>query len=319
MTRRPLLLPLLAVAALPFRVPIEVGGNDLEPARPALPRRRRRRARLRRAGAAARPGAAGARARVGAGLDGAAAGAVRRPLRRAGDLLGRLREGAPADRLLLRPVRAAVRAAGAGRVDAEAAALVLRRAGRARARLLVHRLRRVRDETHLPQPEADRLERAAHLLPHELGLLRPEHLRAFPRRRDAGGRDARAAHEAARADRRRHRRAGGAVGGARADAVAVELRRAAGRARACWRCSNGACGGRCCRPRSSSRSRPPRSRSRPAPSGSTSATSTPPPAAAPGSSPAAAASSPSARCRASAQAPSRSSTAIATAPAPTAP
>ena len=49
------------------------------------------------------------------------------------------------------------------------------------------RLRRVRDEAHLPQPEAARLERPAHLLPHELGLLRPEHLRPLPRRRDAGG------------------------------------------------------------------------------------------------------------------------------------
>ena len=45
-------------------------------------------------------------------------------------------------------------------------------------------------EVHLPQPEADRLERPADVLPHELGVLRPQHLRALPGRRDArGGRD----------------------------------------------------------------------------------------------------------------------------------
>ena len=54
MARRPLVLPLLALAALPFRVPIEVAGTSIEPARAALPRDRRGDAGGGRAGAARR-------------------------------------------------------------------------------------------------------------------------------------------------------------------------------------------------------------------------------------------------------------------------
>ena len=40
--RGPIALPLLAIGARPFRIPIEVGGDDLEPARAALREDRRR-------------------------------------------------------------------------------------------------------------------------------------------------------------------------------------------------------------------------------------------------------------------------------------
>ena len=59
-----------------------------------------------------------------------------RPLRAPGAVLEGLRHGARAGRLLLDPVRAAVRAAAGGAVDARARARLRRRAGRARARVL---------------------------------------------------------------------------------------------------------------------------------------------------------------------------------------
>ena len=116
MARHALVLPLLVLAALPFRVPIEVGGttsNLLVPlyvviaagALAAIARGLREDARRRR------------RRRWSPGWLSRAAGAVGRAVRDPGDLLGRLRQGAAADRVLHRAVRAAVRAARAGRVD----------------------------------------------------------------------------------------------------------------------------------------------------------------------------------------------------------
>ena len=90
------------------------------------------------------------------------------------------------------------------------------------------RLRRVPAARAAAQPEGDRLEPVRGVLPGQLAVLRSEHLRALPRARDAraGGGPA-----VGVADARGGRRGGGArdpVGRAAADALAVELRRAAG-------------------------------------------------------------------------------------------
>src|SRR5690606_23695385 len=87
-----------------------------------------------------------------------AAGAVAGRLRGAGLLLGRLREGAGERRLLLRAVRAAVRAADADAVDAEAGAAGAGRADRAGAAVRGDRVRRVRDQAPAAQPEGHRLQ-----------------------------------------------------------------------------------------------------------------------------------------------------------------
>ena len=225
--RWPSLLPVLAVAAVPFRVPIALGGTTANLLVPlygvvaagvlayALPRLK--------ASESEAPRARGGRARVGARR-------VRRAVRDPGVVLDRLRPRARERRVLLRAVRAAVRAREPDRVDAAPDGGVPRGARRARARVRRDRLRRVRDAPPVPQPEGDRLQPAAGLLPGQLALLRPEHLRALPRDRDAARRRV-AAVGPARARRRRGRdRAGGALGRARPHAVAVELRGAARRA-----------------------------------------------------------------------------------------
>ena len=196
--RRPALFAPLAVLALPFRVPIQAGGTDLEPAGPAVPRGRGRGAGLDRAALAEAGGRAGRGFSRGRGpprrrsvpsrrrpparrrlpcLGRAAAGALRRPLRRPGDLLAGLREGAAADGLLLRPVHSALRAAAQPRLDARAAP----RACGCWSSLAVvfsrDRLRRVRDQDDHPQLQAGRRQRPAHLLHRQLGVLRPRHLR----------------------------------------------------------------------------------------------------------------------------------------------
>ena len=122
--RRPELLALAAAAALPFRVPIESGGDTANLLVPlyiviaagvlayALPRLRAPRGLETRA-----PTTRGAPRARAAGM---AAGRRVRPLRGAGDVLERLRRRARADDLLLRPVRAALRAAGADPLDGAA-------------------------------------------------------------------------------------------------------------------------------------------------------------------------------------------------------
>ena len=113
--RRPEALPVAAVFALPFRIPIAVGGSTSNLLVPLYLVVGRGRARLR--------GAAAERAvrRLGASparLARAPADGVRRALRHPGLVLRRLRSRARAGRVLLRAVRAAVRAAVARAVDA---------------------------------------------------------------------------------------------------------------------------------------------------------------------------------------------------------
>ncbi len=130
--RRPGFFGVLALAALPFRVPVQAGGSTANLLVPLyvvigagalawlIPRLAARHAGTpRRARGLARVGAAGRH----------------RALRRAVDLRRRPREGVRAGDLLLRPVRAAVRAAARDGVDAAAAGVGRRRAGRARADL----------------------------------------------------------------------------------------------------------------------------------------------------------------------------------------
>ena len=54
--------------------------------------------------------------------------------------------------------------------------------------LVGRRLRRVRDAPPVAEPEGHRLQPARGLLPRQLAVLRPEHLRALPRDRDAPAR-----------------------------------------------------------------------------------------------------------------------------------
>ena len=183
--RRPSWLPVAAAATLPFRVPIASGGSTANLLVPlylvvaagalayAVPR-------------LAGPGAPRGRPRAG----GARVGAGRQPgpLRHPVELLRRLRPRAGERRLLLRPLRAALRARGPRGVDAEAGARLPRRARRPRAGPRRGRLRRVRHAPPVPQPEGHRLQPARGLLPGQLAVLRPQHLRALPRDRDAAAR-----------------------------------------------------------------------------------------------------------------------------------
>ena len=182
--RRPALLPLAAAAALPFRVPIESGGQTANLLVPlylvvaagalafAVPRLRGRRPARRVAAAAARwSGCCSAPSRC-------------TPCRRPTPTTSA--KALEKRRLLLRPVRAAVRAAAvrcAGRVE-----LARRCLGVLVALALVfsaRRVRRVRDAHAAPQPEGHRLQPVRELLPGQLPVLRPQHLRALPRHRDA--------------------------------------------------------------------------------------------------------------------------------------
>ena len=224
LARRPALIGPLAVLALPFRVPIQAGSEDLEPAGAAVPGGRGRDAGVDRAGAARRlapaPGTrlrgAARRVRRLVGVGRAAAGAVRGAVRDPGRLLAGLPDGAAADGVLLRPVHAAVSPVARSALDA-AADPPLPAADRGPGGdLLGDRLRRVRDQDDHPQPQAGRGQRPAHLLHRQLGVLRPRHLRPLPGADD------------------------GAAGGD-PDLRAPAARAADGH-RWCWRC----CGRGCC-------------------------------------------------------------------------
>ncbi len=157
------------------------------------------------------------------------------------------------------------------RVERAAVALVAGGDRRPRARVRRDRLRRVR---HRPpadhQRQGRRGQRPAALLPGQLAVLRPQHLRPLPGAdHDPAGRRPAVDAPAARRDPDRAR-ARAAVGGARVLALAVELRRAAARPRRAGRAALEAVAGAgrrrarrdwsrsgwCC-------SRPPRSTSRP--------------------------------------------------------
>ncbi|CAA9515546.1 MAG: hypothetical protein AVDCRST_MAG53-3005, partial [uncultured Solirubrobacteraceae bacterium] len=195
-----------------------------EPSRAAVPRRGRGGARVRVAADA--PRLAGPLAGR-AGLAGARPGRRARPLRRAGDLL-RGPRSVPRERpLLLRAVHAAVPPARARRrLDAAPGPSVPRCARGAGAGLRGRRLRRVRDAHAAAQPQGHLLQPVRGVLPGQLALLRPEHLRPLPRAGDAGG--VRRARVDGAPARRRWRGGGArrALGGARADVLAVVVHRA---------------------------------------------------------------------------------------------
>ena len=164
-------------------------GNDVEPARPAVLRRRRRRAgwhlaallarhpRGRRARAPARP------RRAPGGRCGSArllalvvvlyalqATRTRRTSRRR---CSRWSSSTSRSRCC-----SACCATWTGTPRCCAAACAVR--WRWRWSFSLHRLRRVRDQDDHPQPQAGRRQRPAHLLHGQLGVLRPRHLRPLP-------------------------------------------------------------------------------------------------------------------------------------------
>src|SRR5437016_2850600 len=97
-------------------------------------------------------------------MDRASPRALRRRLRAPVDLLDRLREGAAAAGVLLCPLLAPVLFAARAALDAGAAADVPAAGGRARGAVCRRRLRRVRDENAVPEPEADRGKRRPRVL-----------------------------------------------------------------------------------------------------------------------------------------------------------
>ena len=151
---------------------------------------------------------------------------------RAGAVLAGLLQGAAERLLLLRAVLAGLRAAarrrhGTGGCCISCSWVVGCRGGALRRR----RLGRVRDPEPVLERPGDPLERIPHLLPRQLGLLGPEHLRALPgagdRGRDVGAAVGARAPEPGAADRPRRR----PLARPRADLLPVELRRPAGRPR----------------------------------------------------------------------------------------
>ena len=97
------------------------------------------------------------------------------------------------------------------------------------------RLLGVRDAPPAAEPEGDRLQPGRGVLPRQLAVLRPEHLRALPGAGDDRAGDACCCGRGGRASLLLAiARAGRALGRAADDALAVELRRAAARAWRCW-------------------------------------------------------------------------------------
>src|SRR5207302_7603789 len=143
-------------------------------------------------------------------------------------------------------------------MDATAGAPVLRARRGARAALRDDRVLGVRQPAALVEPQGHRVEPVRVVLPRELAVLRPEHLRALPGRGDGRGR---VAAPLGPPPPRRPPRSGGAgrpAGGARAHVLTVELRGAPGGARRAGRAAVGcpprrlrgrglAGGGRCAR------------------------------------------------------------------------
>ena len=229
---------LALVAALAARLPLapraaaaDRGRRAAIPLHRALGRDRRRPADPLRGDRRRRAGARGFRRRPRGGSAGPArtrARRVRRPLRRAGAVHPRPRQGGRGGLLLLRAVRAAVRAAARRALGSRAAHPL--RLGRRLARdsLRGGRRRRVREP---PAPLPDRAERQPALLPSQLALLRPQHLRSLPGADDgARGGCADVGGEAPRR-RPRHRAAGRAVARAALLGLGVEHARAARRPR----------------------------------------------------------------------------------------
>ena len=176
------LLPLAIVAALPFRVPLQAGGdtaNLLVPLYLVIA-----------AGVVFTLLAATGPPRPAPGpprAAGLAAGRLRRPLRGPDPLLGRLLQG-PAERLLLpRPLHARLPAAARGRVGPPAADPgALAWSGSRPSPSSLIGCGRVPDPEPVLERPGDPLERIPHLLPGQLGLLGPQRLRALPGAGDRG-------------------------------------------------------------------------------------------------------------------------------------
>ncbi len=193
-----------------------------QPADPAVPGRRRGGA---RASAAAPAQARGARP----GQAGMAAAGDARAVCDAGAVLVGPRQGGGEPGVLLRAVRVAVRAAARRGLATRALAALPGHRGRAGADLRGDRLRGVRAQGTVPQPEGRGGEPVRQLLPRELAVLRPEHLRALSCAGDDRGDDG----GAVVAQHPRRARGGGGAGmaarGAGDELLAVEHRGAAAR------------------------------------------------------------------------------------------
>ena len=239
--RRPGLIGLLALGALPFRVPLTLGDGDREPAAAALRRDRGRRARrglaLAAAGHAARRRSTSPSAPVPRALRHVEiALAVFVGSTRCRGLLDRPRGGAQERLPVLRAVRGPVPAAARRRLERRAAASRLLARGRARRCSSPPSA-----STSTPRPpaalqrEGPGVQRPQAVLPGQLAVLRPEHLRPLPRADD---------------DRAGRDRSSGAASGAPSVLVALRARRCCGpgsccrcrsraspRCSAAWRCS----------------------------------------------------------------------------------
>ena len=113
-----------------------------------------------------------------------AAGGLRRPVRAPGGLLAEVHDRAAAGGVLLRAVCARVLPAAQARLDSAANPDLPGARCRARGGVRPRRVRRVRDQDDLPEPQADRRQSGPRLLHGQLGVLRSEHLRSVPRARD---------------------------------------------------------------------------------------------------------------------------------------
>ena len=160
-----------------------------------------------------------------------AAGCDRGAVRAAGGVLDRRRQGGREPRLLLRPLRAAVRAPARRALDARALAQLSRRRRRYRGRARRRGLHRVRAQGALPQSQGRRGQPVRQLLPRQLAVLRPQRLRPFPRARDGRRDDGRALVAQARRRPGLRGPARLAAGGPRDELLAVEHRGAAARPR----------------------------------------------------------------------------------------
>ena len=182
--RRPAWLPVAAVGDAAVPRADRLGRLDGEPARAALPRGRRRRAGLRGAAAAPAASAPSAAARPGA-LEWALAalpGALRAPVRATPTTSTTRWRTSSSSTSRSRCCSRCSRASRGRRALARVCLGVLVVLALA---LVGDRLRRVRDAPPVPEPEGHRLQPARGLLPRQLAVLRPEHLRALPGDRDA--------------------------------------------------------------------------------------------------------------------------------------
>ena len=195
--RRPTWLAPALVAAMPFRIPIDLGGGDANLLLPLYaviacglaatlygawrdPAPEPERAPEAPEAPRAPVGMVARRGRVGARR-------CRRPLRAPGRLRRRHHARTPERRLLPRPVRRSLPAPGRGPLGPAGDAGDRLGAGDRGAGLPARRRRRVRVRRAALERQGDLRQRGPHLLPRQLAVLGPEHPRPLP-----GGDDDRA-------------------------------------------------------------------------------------------------------------------------------